>query len=234
MSCGNGSQDIKVTLTVDHAHIIIDNDATSVEDTETVTGTLAGVENNTGGFGVGAKTDYTIKPNETLTLQFVNYSNRIENWNNWVLEMQQGTNYLDLRADKAGWGAFWNEANCQTTSYADWDVFREEMDGASVVMTIARSGADINIEAQMTSVAGREFKETYTFSNAVATDDITARLLTEGAHLDILSDKTTTGISAINAQPAMQDAPMFDLSGRRVDAQYKGIVIQNGKKIILK
>ena len=86
----------------------------------------------------------------------------------------------------------------------------------------------------MTSVTGREFKETYTFSNAVATDDITARLLTEGAHLDILSDKTTTGISAINAQPAMQDTPMFDLSGRRVDAQYKGIVIQNGKKIILK
>ena len=232
MSCGNGSQDIKVTLTVDQAHIVIDNDATSVENTETVTGTLAGVENNTGGFGVGAKTDYTIKSNETLTLQFVNYSNRIENWNNWVLEMQQGTNYLDLRADKAGWGAFWNEANCQTTSYADWDVFREEMDGANVVMTIARSGADINIEARMTSVAGREFKETYTFSNAVATDDITARLLTEGAHLDILSDKTTTGISAINAQDAMQDAPMYDLSGRRVDAQYKGIVIQNGKKLM--
>lgn len=232
MSCGNGSQDIKVTLTVDQAHIVIDNDATSVEDTETVTGTLAGVENNTGGFGVGAKTDYTIKSNETLTLQFVNYSNRIENWNNWVLEMQQGTNYLDLRADKAGWGAFWNEANCNITDYADWDVFREEMDGANVVMTIARSGADINIEARMTSVAGREFKETYTFSNAVATDDITARLLTEGAHLDILSDKTTTGISAINAQDAMQDAPMYDLSGRRVDAQYKGIVIQNGKKLM--
>ncbi len=234
MSCGNGNQDIKVTLTVDHAHIIIDNAATSVEETETVNGTLAGVENNTGGFGVGARTDYTIKPNETLTLQFVNYSNKIANWNNWVLEMQQGTNYLDLRADKAGWGEFWSEATCNITDYAEWDVFREEMDGANVVMTIARSGADINIEARMTSVAGREFKETYTFSNAVATDDITARLLTEGAHLDILSDKTTTGISAINAQPAMQDAPMFDLSGRRVDAQYKGIVIQNGKKIILK
>ena len=231
MSCGNGSQDIKVTLTVDQAHIIIGNDATTIEDTETVTGTLAGVENNTGDFGTGARTDYPIKPNETLTLQFVNYSNRIANWNNWVLEMQQGTNYLDLRADKAGWGTFWNEAYCQTTGYADWDVFREEMDGANVVMTIARSGADINIEARMTSVAGREFKETYTFSDAVAIDDITARLLTEGAHLDILQTGTATGIKAVTTTGT---ETMYDLSGRRVDAQYKGIVIKDGKMMIKK
>ncbi len=234
MTCGDGSQDIYAFLCVDGSHLVIDNSKTTVTDTETITGTLAGVEDNTGAFGAGQRTDYTIKADETLTLQFINYSNRINNYNNWILELQQETKYLDLRADNFGWGEFWNQSNCTIIDYADWETFREEMDGATVNMTIKRNGANIDIEAVMTSTKDREFKETYSFNTADATADITARLLTEGAHLDILSDKTTTGISAINAQPAMQDAPMFDLSGRRVDAQYKGIVIQNGKKIILK
>lgn len=43
----------------------------------------------------------------------------------------------------------------------------------------------------------------------------------------------TTGINGLDHQAA-DDAPMYNLSGQRVDKSYKGIVIQNGKKMIKK
>lgn len=41
------------------------------------------------------------------------------------------------------------------------------------------------------------------------------------------------GIQAINAEKNV-NAPIYNLSGQRVDAQYKGVVIQNGKKFMQK
>ena len=244
MTCGDGSQDIYAFLCVDGSHLVIDNSKATVTDTETITGTLAGVEDNTGGLGIGERTDYTIKANETLTLQFINYTNRISVWNNWIIELQQNDNFLDMRADNGGWGFggwnstdYWNADNVVWNGY-DWDTFLEDIDGAEVDIIIVRNGKNIKITAINTAISGKEFSKEYSFDvkDSEATADITARLITEGAHLDILSatTTTTTGISAINAEGTMQDAPMFDLSGRRVDAQYKGIVIRNGKKIILK
>jgi hypothetical protein len=43
-----------------------------------------------------------------------------------------------------------------------------------------------------------------------------------------------TAINGVMQKQDNQNTPMFDLQGRRVNAQYKGIVIQNGKKIIVK
>lgn len=42
-----------------------------------------------------------------------------------------------------------------------------------------------------------------------------------------------TGISAINANVNV-NAPMYNLAGQRVDAQFKGVVIQNGRKFMKK
>ncbi len=42
-----------------------------------------------------------------------------------------------------------------------------------------------------------------------------------------------SGIQAINAEKNV-NAPIYNLSGQRVDAQYKGVVIQNGKKFMQK
>lgn len=46
--------------------------------------------------------------------------------------------------------------------------------------------------------------------------------------------KTATGIRTIGMTEAATDAPMYNLSGQRVDENYRGVVIQNGKKIIRK
>lgn len=43
-----------------------------------------------------------------------------------------------------------------------------------------------------------------------------------------------TGINGIVSDKAAKNAPVYNLSGQRVDSSYKGIVIRNGKKFVNK
>lgn len=45
---------------------------------------------------------------------------------------------------------------------------------------------------------------------------------------------STTGISNISAEEASMQAEIYNLSGQRVDASYKGIVVRNGRKYLRK
>lgn len=45
---------------------------------------------------------------------------------------------------------------------------------------------------------------------------------------------STTGISNISAEEASEPAEVYNLSGQRVDASYKGIVVRNGRKYLRK
>ena len=45
---------------------------------------------------------------------------------------------------------------------------------------------------------------------------------------------STTGISNISAEQTAEQAEVYNLSGQRVDASYKGIVVRNGKKYLCK
>lgn len=45
---------------------------------------------------------------------------------------------------------------------------------------------------------------------------------------------STTGISNISAEEASKQAEVYNLSGQRVDASYKGIVVRNGRKYLCK
>lgn len=45
---------------------------------------------------------------------------------------------------------------------------------------------------------------------------------------------STTGISNISAEEASKQAEVYNLSGQRVDASYKGIVVRNGRKYLSK
>ena len=52
--------------------------------------------------------------------------------------------------------------------------------------------------------------------------------------ITIINIETTTGIDNVNQiDSAINDnAPMYNLAGQRVGKEYKGVVIQNGKKFI--
>lgn len=59
---------------------------------------------------------------------------------------------------------------------------------------------------------------------------------TAGAAFFSLGDITgnTTGIADVKAETVKADAQMYNLAGQKVGKGYKGIVIKNGKKMILK
>lgn len=44
----------------------------------------------------------------------------------------------------------------------------------------------------------------------------------------------TTGVNAITAESVAKDAPLYNLAGQKVSKEYKGVVIQNGKKFVNK
>lgn len=52
-------------------------------------------------------------------------------------------------------------------------------------------------------------------------------------HVAVLA-ASTTGISNISAEEASKQAEVYNLSGQRVDASYKGIVVRNGRKYLRK
>ena len=57
----------------------------------------------------------------------------------------------------------------------------------------------------------------------------------EGAKtVKMIFDGETTGISEFTANEDATNAPLFNLNGQRVNANAKGLLIKNGKKIIIK
>lgn len=80
------------------------------------------------------------------------------------------------------------------------------------------------LDASATSAAGRAYLET--------TETIGS---TAGAKLAfIIDDDETTSIKDIKATSFEENAPMYNLAGQRVANNFKGVVIQNGKKFIVK
>ena len=184
------TDDVYAFLAADHAQLtVMDVETTTTEAYPAITGTLHGLENNAGAFNAGSHTDITLPVGQTLKLHFKNYSNGVQAWFNWILEIQKGSKYLDLRADNYGWGDYFTQANITLENYPSWEVFRNYMNGADVEMTISREAANtISIVAKQTLTNGTVAIERYSVTNAdFASDDVTIRLLTEGAHLDLIS-----------------------------------------------
>jgi hypothetical protein len=198
MTCGDGRQDIYAFLCVDGSHIVIDDSKTVDTETETISGTLLGVEENTGDFGNGRCEDFTIAPDGTLNLRFKNYTNKINKWNNWAFELQQDDQYADVVTGGGNWGTLITgitvDADKITWDGSTWPAgddaaFMTALDGADVNLTITRAGAKITATAVHTPISGDPFTIKYSFTPAkegFADANVTFRLLTEGGHLDLL------------------------------------------------
>ena len=50
-------------------------------------------------------------------------------------------------------------------------------------------------------------------------------------NMNLVPEGSTTGIAGVTDLDDTTSAPAYNLSGQRVGASYRGIVIQNGKKI---
>ena len=195
----SSSADLTVKLGADAAVLTVgDATTTDSETLPTVYGTLVGNEVN-GTPWWTAFADYTITADETKTVYFKNYSSKLENYHNWILGLTSdadrgsSTEYLILRADNNGWGTKYSSGTL--TSNYNWSTFRDELDGATVKMNVARSGGTVTVTAtQIAATDGTTVRtETFTFTDeTLASDAMRFFLTTEGGHLDILPECTIT------------------------------------------
>lgn len=109
-----------------------------------------------------------------FNFSFKNYTDKAENWNNWLLVLTNGKQrgaggykeYMVLRADSYGWGDFATDAmrTAGMKNDYDWDTFREDMDGAQVDMTVKVNGGSVAMNATVTTKDGKSYNYSYNVS----------------------------------------------------------------------
>lgn len=195
-----------------------------------------GYEDNTSLYLEDFSDVLTLTEGKIATFEFTNYSDKFANWHNWVVcvggeTFSAADLKVALRADK------WENVQGSNSGItSDFNFDTDDMDGAKVVVTVTYKEGKAVIHADITTADNTERSIEFTKEGLKGT--ITTAMSIDHAHLVMTKAEVTgdpaSSISTIDAQNATLDAPMFDLSGRRVDASYKGIVIQNGKKMIVK
>lgn len=166
------------------------------------TTTTVGATDNTTGWWTAFSDPYTIEPNKTLTLEFQNYGSKENFWNNWAVILTQDVDwgtadseYFVLRADNYGWHYGQNTRDDKTwytslTSNYNWDTFKTDMDGSTVVMTIKREGATVTVHADITTTANVKYFEEFVMDCGDGTQNVRAYLSVDNAHIIIDNDKT--------------------------------------------
>lgn len=166
------------------------------------TTTTIGAIDNTTGWWTEFSAPYTIEPNKTLTLEFQNYGSKENFWNNWAVILTQDVDfgtadseYFVLRTDNYGWHYGQNTRDDNTwytslTSNYNWDTFKTDMDGSTVVMTIKREGATVTVHADITTTANVKYFEEFVMDCGDGTQNVRAYLTVDNAHIIIDNDKT--------------------------------------------
>lgn len=242
LRCGDGTENIRAFLTMEKAHLVIDNDATSLYDTVIPDGLVGDIHNSTKGW-VDFSEYYTLNKNQKLTVVFENYSNKELTWNNWLLGVTTNNNrwdwdggyeeYILLRADNFN---VKTSSNTGITCNYNWDTFRDDMDGSTVTMTVTRDGADVKICADITTAGNQQYKEEFTQACGDGNQTIRAWLMAEGGHLIVKSANVSdaTGINTVKEVAPAAKAVRYNVAGQQVDGAFKGLIIENGKKIVVK
>ena len=196
---GLANSDVWLQMTVENAHIDITADK-ELTDADAVTGTLIGKLNRTGRLADhGAKVDFTLAPEKSLNLKFKSYNNHIATWGTWLVELQHETDYYDVVSGTKGgsWGSLKEAETVNTTGYPATDAaILDALDGATVDLTVSRSGATVNISATITPISGDEMTLTSSITptkEGFATSDITVRPLVELGYIDLLPVSVTIG-----------------------------------------
>lgn len=182
-------------------------------------GTMVGNEDNTTGWWSAFSDGYTIESGKSYHFVFTNYTNEIANANNWILiaannatrDGAQGySEYFVLRNDNWAWGpadplqpnvdqntgtaASLFVQHTTISSDYNWDIFKSEMNGANVDMTVSYvKGQSISMKATITAKSGNEYNYSFAYSDmARLTDDaVTVFFSTEGGHIDINTAEET-------------------------------------------
>lgn len=188
--------------------------------------TVVGAEDNTTGWWTAFSDYYTLEANQTLTLSFTNYSDQAENFHNWLAVVTNDVDraaegyseYFVLRNDNYGWAGGKNTKDdtswyTSLTSNFNWDTFKEDMDGAEVVLTLERKGAQVTLNADITAADGvTKYFEKFVINCGDGTQKIRLFMTTEAGHLAIHSANVadTEGIAFAGVKMTYVDSEAAD------------------------
>ncbi len=112
------------------------------------------------------------------TVTFVNHSNAVNNWDNFIVILQNVAaghavaddasykEYAVVRPDNFGWGDGY--ASATLVSNHNWDTFKDNINGATVTVKVTNKGATADVEASWKGVTDQV--EYYQKFNGIAID----------------------------------------------------------------
>ncbi len=174
----------------------------------TMTG-LLGLADNSNGFAAYKSKAVTLAAGESYQYTFVNYNKGASGtdiWENWAVEANDGTKYLDFRVDGGFWGelpsaaSYTGSTNTSISSTAT--TWLQAYNGVTVTVTVSRSndGTTFTVAHTATTNAVAEVASTTYSGTYTATIDgsanITFYLTNEDSH-QIINKVVYTDASAV-------------------------------------
>jgi len=141
---------------------------------------------------------YAVAEGESKTVYFKNYTDGVNNWDNFVAILQNTpaghsadadasyAEYAVVRADNFGWGTGYDGIATAECDW-NWDTFTSDMDGAYVALTVTNNGATADIKAVVTTQDGNVYNQSYT--GIKTGGDLYFCLSCEAAYLQIECEK---------------------------------------------
>jgi len=130
--------------------------------------------------------NYTVASGTSKTITLYCYSNGVNNWNSpcTILRKADNTENAVVRMDSFGWGPGYGTAT--VTSDWNWDIFRPNISGSRVVITVTNNGNNTaDILYNVTYANGETHFQRYA-GVTVDSSDLTCALVTEGSYLVIV------------------------------------------------
>ena len=247
---GKGKVTMTMTISKDEYEYVKNytlNIDAEAEETTPVYYPVSAQKNTTSGWWSNFSSDYVLKSGKKAEFKFYNYSDEVNNWDNWALvaasASRGASNYAEyfvLRNDNYAWftklGGNTNEntANVQFTldNNFDWTNFKQDMNGSLVDMVVEYvASGTIKVNATITKDK-KTYNYTFSMTSNTIKGDVTLFFVNEKSYID--GSSLSTGISNPIIIQKKNDGKWFNLSGQQVDQSYKGVVIVNGKKFVNK
>ena len=153
----------------------------------------------TTGFWTVFSNIWAVPSGSTFYKTFTNYTDGAENWRNFCAVLQNTPEghansdnaegvwpvdgykeYAVVRADNWGWGSGYDNIAAAESDW-NWDTFKNDMDGAQVLLAVTNNGSTADIVATVNTKTGHVYTQKYT---GIAVDgDVYLTLLCEGAYL---------------------------------------------------
>ncbi len=134
---------------------------------------------------------YPVAEGETVYKSFTNYTSGAENWNNCNVVLQSTptghadttegySEYAVVRSDNWGWGAGYDGIATAECDW-NWDSFKEDMNGAHVLLAVTNNGSTADVKAYVTTESGKVYTQTYT--GIAVTGDLYFCFVMDGSYI---------------------------------------------------